>query len=67
LAQDGGMSGLHGLVAGGAVRRPLCGPYLSFGDIRDVIVAELAAHMAFLGVARVCTVLGRRRGSMPLR
>jgi len=37
------------------------------GDTRDVIVAEVAAHMACLGVARVCTSLGRRRGPMPVR
>jgi len=37
------------------------------GDTRDVIVAEVAAHMACLGVALVCTSLGRRRGPVPLR
>jgi len=37
------------------------------GDTRDVIVAEVTAHMDCLGVARVCTSLGRRRGPMPLR
>jgi len=37
------------------------------GDTRDVLVAEVAAHMPCLGVARVCTSLGRRRGPMPLR
>jgi len=45
-----------------------CAVYVfAVGDTRDVIVAEVAALMACLGVARVCTLLGRRRVPMPLR
>jgi len=39
----------------------------ALGDTGDTIVADVAAHMACLGVARVCTSLGRRRGALPLR
>ena len=38
-----------------------------FGDTGGTIVADVAAHMACLGVARVCTSLGRRREPVPLR
>jgi len=38
----------------------------AFGDTGGTIVADVAAHMACLGVARVCTSLGRRRDPLPL-
>jgi len=47
------------------VRVAVCA--FSFGDTSDTFVADVTAHMACLGVARVCISLGRRLSPLPLR